>query len=103
MSPNATILYMTTLSLADAHANLSRLVDSAVKTHERFHVTRNGARVAVLLSADDYDALVETIDISTDAAELRAVREGLADVAAGRVSTTDEVREAMAQRGRLST
>lgn len=50
---------MTTLSLAEARANLSKLVESAVSTHERFEVTRNGDRVAVLLGADDYDSLLE--------------------------------------------
>ena len=54
---------MTVLSLADARASLSKHIESAATTHERFEITRNGARVAVLLSADDYDSLVETVDI----------------------------------------
>lgn len=96
------ILYMTTLSLADARANLSRLVESAVTTHERFDVTRNGDRVAVLLSADDYDALLETVDILSRPEEVEAIRQGIADFDAGAVSSADEVREAMIARGRLT-
>ncbi|MFT4216164.1 MAG: type II toxin-antitoxin system Phd/YefM family antitoxin [Micropruina sp.] len=92
---------MTTLSLADARANLSRLVESAVTTHERFEVTRNGDRVAVLLSADDYDALVETLDILSDPAEVAAIRQGLVELEAGEVSSADEVRVAMRALGRL--
>jgi prevent-host-death family protein len=57
---------MATLSLASARADLSRLVDSAVETHERFEVTRNGNRVAVLLSAADFDSLTETLEILAD-------------------------------------
>lgn len=53
---------MTRLSLAEAQANLPKLVESAVTTHERFELTRNGERVAVLLSVDDYDSLLETLD-----------------------------------------
>lgn len=93
---------MTTLSLADARANLSRLVESAVTTHERFEVTRNGDRVAVLLSADDYDSLLETLDILSDPAEVAAIRRGLADVEAGELSSAVEVRAALAALGRLS-
>lgn len=100
---NATILYMTTLSLADARANLSKLVESAVTTHERFDVTRNGDRVAVLLSADDYDALLETVDILSRPDEVAAVREGLADLASGETSPLEDVRAAMIRRGRLSS
>ncbi|WP_191966719.1 type II toxin-antitoxin system Phd/YefM family antitoxin [Microbacterium testaceum] len=94
---------MTTLSLADARANLSKLVESAVSTHERFDVTRNGDRVAVLLSADDYDALLETVDVLSRPDEVAAVREGLADLATGDVSSTDEVRAALIARGRLAS
>ena len=68
---------MTTLSLADARANLSKLVESAVATHERFEVTRNGDRAVVLLSAEDYDALLETVDVLSRAEEVQALRTGL--------------------------
>jgi prevent-host-death family protein len=98
----ATIVYMTTLSLAEARANLSKLVQSAVATHERFEVTRNGARTAVLLSADDYDSLLETVDVLSRPNEVEAIRQGLSDLKADQVSTLDEVREAMIARGRLS-
>jgi prevent-host-death family protein len=98
----ARIVYMTTLSLAEARANLSKLVQSAIATHERFDVTRNGARAAVLLSADDYDSLLETVDVLSRPDEVDTVRQGLADIDAGDVSTLDEVRAAMIARGRLS-
>lgn len=94
------ILYMTTLSLAEARANLSKLIDSAVTVHERFEVTRNGRRVAVLMSADDYDELLETLDILSHPDEVAALRRGLADLEAGELSSADEVRAGMAARGR---
>lgn len=98
----AIILYMTTLSIADARANFSRIVESAETTHERFDVTRNGSRVAVLLGADDYDSLVETLDILSSPEEVRRIQEGLADLEAGNVSSAEEVRDAMIARGRLA-
>lgn len=93
---------MTTLPLAEARANLSRLVESAVTTHERFEVTRNGDRVAVLLSADDYDALLETVEILSRPDEVAAIGAGLADLESGQVSSADEVRAEMIRRGRLT-
>ena len=89
---------MRTLSLADARANLSKLVESSVTTHERFEITRNGDRVAVLLGADDYDALLETLDILSNPDEVEAIRAGLADLESGRVSSADEVAAALAAR-----
>ena len=91
---------MSTLSLADARAQFSKLIEAAATTHERFEVTRNGKRVAVLLAADDYDALLETVEVLGDADTLRAINEGLRDVAAGDLSSADEVRAAMRAVGR---
>ena len=97
---HARILYMTTLSLAEARANLSKLIESAVTTHERFEVTRNGDRVAVLLGADDYDSLLETLDILSNPDEVAAIHAGLAELDAGEVLSADEVRNALAARER---
>lgn len=94
----ATILYMTTLSVADARANFSKLVESAASTHERFEVTKNGARVAVLLGADDYDSLIETLEILGDPDVMAKIHEGERDIAAGRVSSEGEVREVLRKR-----
>lgn len=66
---------MLTLPLAEARAQLSKLVDEAVRTHERIEVTKNGRRAAVILSADDYDSLIETLDILGDAEAMAAIRE----------------------------
>jgi len=93
---------MTTLSLADARANLSRIIESAVTTHERFEVTRNGDRVAVLLSADDFDALIETVDILSRPDEVAAIRQGIDDLESGALSSAHEVRAAMIAQGRIA-
>lgn len=89
---------MTTLSVADARANFSKLVESASATHERFEVTRNGARVAVLLGADDYDSLIETLEILGDAELMAKIHEGERDLAEGRTYSEAEVRAALSNR-----
>lgn len=73
-SDHARILYMTTLPIADVRANLSKLVEEAERTHLRVEVTKNGRRAAVLMSADDYDSLIETLDILGDAATMADIR-----------------------------
>lgn len=89
---------MTTLSVADARANFSKLVEAATSTHERFEVTRNGDRAVVLLSADDYDSLLETLEILADADEVQAIQEGISAVQRGDTYSADEVRDAMRDR-----
>ena len=87
---------MMTLSVADARANFSKIVESASSTHERFEVTRNGRRAAVLLGADDIDALLETVAILGDSALVESIGEGLAQLSTGQTYSADEVAAAMA-------
>lgn len=70
---------------------MSRLVDEAVTTHARFDITRNGKRAAVLMGADDYDSLVETLDVLGDAGLVRDIQKGLNDIEAGRTHSHAEV------------
>lgn len=81
---------MTTLSLAEARANLSKLVDAAVTTQEIFEITRNGNRDAVLMSADEYDSLLETIDILSDEETMKQLRVALTQQAAGQSVAVDK-------------
>jgi antitoxin YefM len=92
---------MLTLPLAEVRANLSKLVDEAVRTHQRIEVTRQGRRAAVILSADDYDSIMETLTILSDHDLMREVREAEAEAEAGQVYTLDEVTEEMRAVGRL--
>lgn len=71
-------------------------------THESFEVTPNGNRAAVLLSADDDDALLETVDILSRPEEVEAIRRGLDEIEAGDVSTVDDVRAAIVASGELA-
>ncbi|WP_308200791.1 type II toxin-antitoxin system Phd/YefM family antitoxin [Rhodococcus sp. HM1] len=88
-------MYMTTLPVADARAQLSRLVDEAERTHERFEITRNGHRAAVLLGADDYDALRETIAVLSDTDLLTVHLAGRAEVEGGDVVEAKELARLM--------
>ncbi|WP_371382800.1 type II toxin-antitoxin system Phd/YefM family antitoxin [Rhodococcus sp. GXMU-t2271] len=76
-------MYMTTLPVAEARAQFSRLVDEAERTHERFEITRNGHRAAVLLGADDYDALRETIAVLAEKSLLADHLTGMAELETG--------------------
>jgi prevent-host-death family protein len=91
---------MTTLPVAEARAQLSRLVEEAASTHERFEITRNGQRVAVLLGADDYDSLLETLAILADSDLVRDHLAGIEDLSRGTGLDADDLTAAMRTSGR---
>ncbi len=91
---------MTTLPIAEARAQLSKLVDEASSTHERFEITKNGHRAAVLMGADDYDAMRETIAVLSDSALLLAHQEGVLAFSEGDAFDSEQLAVAMKSAGR---
>jgi prevent-host-death family protein len=89
---------MTTVPVAEARQNFSALVDEAVTTHQRIQVTRNGVPVIWMISDDDFESIMETIDVLTDGAALRDIEQSRADEEAGRYFTADEMDVIMAAR-----
>jgi antitoxin YefM len=91
---------MKTAPLADVKAHLSALVDEVVRTHEQVTITRNGQPVAVVLSLEDYESLLETLSLLDDQAGLQRLAEAEAAIARGDYTTRDEMAEIMKARRR---
>ena len=53
------------IPLADAKKQLSAIVKDADEKFDRFTVTRNGVSKAVIMSSEEYEGLLETLDILT--------------------------------------
>ena len=79
---------MTTVPVAEARQNFSALVDEAVATHQRVLVTRNGVPVVWMISDEDFESIMETLDVLADAAAMQDVAQSRADSAAGRYITS---------------
>ena len=50
-------------------------MDGVTASHERISITRHGHREAVVIAADDLDALEDTLDILSDPAAAREIAE----------------------------
>ena len=71
---------MKTLSLSEAKMKLSSLVDVVQSTDEEIMITKNGAPAAMLISADEFVNLKETIAIRSDAELMREIKKGLKEL-----------------------
>jgi antitoxin YefM len=74
---------MRTTTVTEAKNTLSSLVSEVDSVGERVVITVNGLPAAVLIGADDYDGLMETIECLSDpeiADAIRAHRAGSADM-----------------------
>ncbi len=75
----------TTGPITETRENLSEILDEVVTTGQEYVITKHGRPVAVLLSFDEYEALVETLNVLSDDDTMAALAEADADVAEGRV------------------
>lgn len=93
-----TILVMTTQSLASVKARFSQVIDEVAGTHERVTVTRNGSPVAVILAVEDYESLVETLEILSTPDAVAEIRQAESEMRNGHVHEEADVRAALAAR-----
>lgn len=91
---------MTTQSLAAVKAHFSQVIDEVSGTHERVTITKNGSPVAVLLAVEDFESLLETLEILADPEARSAIREAETEMARGEVHDEAQVRAALAARRR---
>lgn len=82
---------MTTLAISEARAKLTQLVNAVDKRFERFTITNHGKGKAVLISNDEYESLLETVEILSDPKLMAAIKKGDQDIKAGRTLTMGEV------------
>ena len=68
---------MATLTASEARASLYRLIDDAAQNHQPIHISgrRNNA---VLVSADDWEAMQETLFLLSIPSMRETIREGIA-------------------------
>ena len=69
---------MTTLTASEARANLYRLIDQASESHQPIHIS--GKRTsAVLLAAEDWQAIQETLHLLSVPGMRESINEGMAE------------------------
>ena len=83
---------MTTIVKAsEARSQLFNLMDKAERLRNRFILTREGKPQAVLISAEEYEEWVETLEILQEKELMAGIEKGLADIKKGRTRPLEEV------------
>lgn len=84
-----------TLTITEARERFTRLPEEFAKRPRlgAVKITRRKEPVMALMPWELYESLIETIDVMADERLMRALRDSLADIEAGRVLTLDQVGE----------
>lgn len=76
---------MTPTPLTQARNRLSEIVDEVTTTGSEFVITLHGKPAAVVIGYEDYEALIETLNILSDSETMNALAEAEDDLAAERL------------------
>jgi prevent-host-death family protein len=87
----ALMSYSETVPLSKAKACLSEFIRRVREEHESFAITHRGRVEGVLLSIDEYESLIETLEILSDRDLMASVRRAIKDEKAGRLHPYAEV------------
>ncbi len=81
---------MITTNYSELRANMKHYLDGVIKNNEPLIVSRQGSDDVVVISLDDYNALIETEYLMKSPAMMQAIRKGEDDINSGRSITKNE-------------
>lgn len=82
-----------TLSISEVRNNLTKFPGRFGREPETIEITQRGRPVMALLPWEQYEGLVETLEVMSDAGLMRALRRSLKDIRRGRIYTSAEVKK----------
>lgn len=83
---------MQILPISKVKDRLNELVDAASITHDQVMITKNGSPAAVLIGADEWDAIQETLFWLSQPGFQDSVAQARADIVTGRTYTEEQLR-----------
>ena len=84
---------MKDLPITEARHELTSLPDRLNETHETVTVTRRGKPVLAILPWDEYEALVETLEIMADRNLMTALRKSIQEIKHGKLIPWDRAKQ----------
>lgn len=74
---------MTTSSLTEVRHKFSEIVEEVATTGSEWTITKHGRPIAVVLSYEEYESLIESLNILSDPETMAAIAEGEEDLSDG--------------------
>ena len=74
-----------------AKAHFSELLKRIREYHESFAITQRGKVESVLIGIEEYESLIETLEILSDSELMKSIKRGLKDEKAGKIHSHEEI------------
>ena len=84
---------MTTVNLSEAKDKLSKLVKDTAETNRSVVISVNGRNQVVLISMEEYESLMETIEILKDQSLVKKIMSSMEEIRKGDVVDFEDIRK----------
>ena len=84
-----------TISLKELRPELPKVVDSIDGKLDRYVITKRGKPVVVMLNIEDYESLMETLDILADREAMKRIGRGVEEVRQGKTRSWKDIKRSL--------
>jgi len=82
-----------TISMRDLRPNISKVVNNIHSKFDRYVISRRGKPEVVMMSVEDYESLLETIEIQSDKELLKGLKKAEKEIAQGKGKTLEDIQK----------
>jgi prevent-host-death family protein len=84
---------VNTITLKELRPGLPQVIERIDARFDRYIVTRRGKPVCVMLGVDDYESMLETMDILADPALVKRIKKAEKNLAEGKTISLAELQK----------
>ncbi len=81
------------VSIKQLRPQLPSIVKDIDSKMERYIISKRGKPLVVMLSIEEFDSLVETLDVLSDKALMKSIHKGIAEIKDGDVVSWNDVKK----------
>ena len=83
------------ITLKNLRPRLPQIMDALDSRMDRFIITRRGKAVALMMSVEDYESLLETLDTLSDSRLMGRIKKAESDIKRGKVKALEKIEKEM--------
>ena len=84
-------IMVNTISIRELRPKLSKVIDNIHKKFDRYVITRRGKPEVVMMSIDDYEGLLETLEIESDPELMKRLKKAEEDMKKGKGKSLEQI------------
>ena len=84
-----------TITLKELRPRLPKVISDVDTKMYRYVITKHGKPAAMMISIEDYESIMETLDILSNAGMSKRIKQAEAEMKKGKVTAFDEIEKEM--------